>query len=748
MRNHSKDKDEQPPVPRRPRLPALAKDAADKDAFQALVAYAYLQAQNQRKQAVEELKQDADAISAVIETQHAVAVSDFDLQGKLDYIIEQARKITNAGGAVIALAEGDDQIVCRSRAGLIGPPLGARLDPYSGISGECIRTGELLYCDDTETDSRVNLSACRQLGIRSILALPLILHEQTLGVVEIFSGWAGVFGDRESRTMKMLAGQIIEALWEEETPIVNASGGAAAASAQAEQSRAVAAQPMHEALAAAEAEVAARAEKNVAWPDVLNPIVAEPAVVSPVAPNAVEFDFLKRETEPTLFTPKVIIALILVLMLLAILIWQHWRPRPLPLPSEQTSLHADDSEPQPTIAPVAAGEAHLSEIRHWSKTDYTSIAVFLDGAAKYQAAALHDPERIYFDLQDTSLPAEFEKKREMVVDVNDRLVERVRAAQKDGNVTRVVLDLKGPAEYNTVLSSESPYRLMIAVHPRGTKAVLMDLPSPVAEPSGAERTEAESATPANAALAAEMRFVPPAAAGAKHRLRIVIDPGHGGSENGAIGRNGLKEKDLVLDVAHRLGTLLAMKLGADIFYTRTDDRSVSLEERTQYANQLQADMFISVHANSSLDPNARGIETYYMDSASSMHEAEVAARENASSKTKVGSALPAHLAMRDKIERSHKLANMVQQALYDSLADGQLRNRGVKKAPFVVLLGADMPAVLAEISFLSSPDDERVLGNPDLRDRVADALYRGIAKYLAGSKQEKPYIRSAALAGK
>ncbi|MBV9610067.1 MAG: GAF domain-containing protein, partial [Acidobacteria bacterium] len=222
MRNHGKDsKDEQPAGPRRPRLPSLAKADADKDELQALVAYAYLQTQNLRKQAVEELKQDADAISAVIETQHALAVSDFDLQGKLEYTIEQARKITNAGGAVIALAEGE-QIVCRARTGLIGPPLGSCLDPHSGISGECIRSGELLYCDDTETDPRVNLAACRQLGIRSILALPLILHEQTLGLVEIFSGWAGVFGDRDIRTMKMLAGQIIEALWEEETPIIAA----------------------------------------------------------------------------------------------------------------------------------------------------------------------------------------------------------------------------------------------------------------------------------------------------------------------------------------------------------------------------------------------------------------------------------------------------------------------------------------------------------------------------------------------
>jgi N-acetylmuramoyl-L-alanine amidase len=239
----------------------------------------------------------------------------------------------------------------------------------------------------------------------------------------------------------------------------------------------------------------------------------------------------------------------------------------------------------------------------------------------------------------------------------------------------------------------------------------------------------------------------PAVLAAKRRLRIVIDPGHGGSEDGAIGKSGLMEKDLVLDVAHRLGTLLAMNLNAEIFYTRTDDRSVGLEERTEYANQLQADMFVSVHANSSTDPNARGIETYYMDSAASVHEAEVAARENASSK-KNGQVLPTHFPMREKIERSHKLANVVQQALYESLADGQIRNRGVKRAPFVVLLGADMPSILTEISFLSSPDDEHVLQDAKLRDRVADALYRGIAKYLATTKGAKPVIRSASLGGK
>jgi GAF domain/AMIN domain len=406
----------------------------------------------------EELKQDPDAISAVIQTQHTVAVSNFDLHGKLVYIIEQGRKITNAGGAVIGLRQGDE-IVCLARAGFLGPPVGACLDPHSGISGECIRTGELLYCDDTETDSRVNLSACRQLGIRSIVAFPLIQHE-TCGVVEIFSAWAGVFGDRERRTLKMLAGQIIEALWEEETPIVIGIAGTASARAEAQQPRAVTG-PASAPFTASAASAVAPSETTI----------GQPAVAAESA-SQVQFEF-PSETNPRLFTPKIIIGLVLVLTLLSVLVWQYWGPRPLsPFSESDTSrVQVGDAEPQPTVTPVPSGQAHLTRIVHWSKRDYTSIAVFLDGAARYQATTLHDPERIRFDLQDTSIAAGLlgkkPKKEEMVWYVNDGLVARIHAAQ-EGNVTRVVLDLKAPADYNAVLSAAFPYRLMIAVHLRGT----------------------------------------------------------------------------------------------------------------------------------------------------------------------------------------------------------------------------------------------------------------------------------------
>jgi len=407
---------------------------------------------------VKEVNQDPDAISAVIKAQYTVAVSNFDLRGKLVYIIEQARRITNAGGAVIGLRNGDE-IVCFARAGFLGPPLGARLDPYSGISGECIRTGELLYCEDTETDSRVNLSACRQLRIRSVVAFPLILHE-TCGVVEIFSDWAGAFGDRERRTLKMLAAQIIEALWEEKTPIFNGITATTSASAEAQQTGVV--------TGPVSASSRASATPAVAPPQMT---IASRAMAAAESAGKIAFEFLRSKTNPKLFTPKVLIGVAFVLIMLSVLVWQYWGPRPLASisQSETSGLQVGDPEPQPTIS-VPAGQAHLTRIAHWSKGDYTSIAVFLDGAPTYQATTLHDPERIRFDLQDTSMAAGLlrnKQQKEMITYVNDGLIAHIHAQEK-GNITSIVLDLKAPADYNAVLSVVFPYRLMIAVHPRAT----------------------------------------------------------------------------------------------------------------------------------------------------------------------------------------------------------------------------------------------------------------------------------------
>lgn len=216
--------------------------------------------------------------------------------------------------------------------------------------------------------------------------------------------------------------------------------------------------------------------------------------------------------------------------------------------------------------------------------------------------------------------------------------------------------------------------------------------------------------------------------------RIVIDAGHGGHDSGTLGPGGLEEKDVVLDVALRLGKLLRQRLGAEVTYTRSDDTFVPLETRTAMANQAQADLFISIHANSSPDTTARGVEVYYLNFTSSADALEVAARENASSDESIHqlSDLVKKIALQDKVNESREFAADVDQSLYSGLETGNpgLRDRGVKKAPFVVLIGANMPSILAEISFLTNPDDAHELRESRYRQRIAESLYRGVAHYV------------------
>jgi N-acetylmuramoyl-L-alanine amidase len=217
--------------------------------------------------------------------------------------------------------------------------------------------------------------------------------------------------------------------------------------------------------------------------------------------------------------------------------------------------------------------------------------------------------------------------------------------------------------------------------------------------------------------------------------RIVIDAGHGGHDTGTIGPTGLMEKDLCLDVALRLGKIIEQRLpGADVVYTRSDDTFVPLEERTNIANQAKADLFISIHANSSRDHAARGIETYYLNLKGSAEAMEVAARENASSQEGVHELqdLVMRIARTEKIDESKELAEDIQDSLAKRIqkTSKPMKNRGVRKAPFVVLIGADMPSILTEISFLSNPADEQMLKKPEQRQKVAEGLYQGVASYL------------------
>jgi N-acetylmuramoyl-L-alanine amidase len=218
--------------------------------------------------------------------------------------------------------------------------------------------------------------------------------------------------------------------------------------------------------------------------------------------------------------------------------------------------------------------------------------------------------------------------------------------------------------------------------------------------------------------------------------RIVIDAGHGGHDQGTEGPKGLLEKDLVLDVAMRLGKLIEDRMGAEVIYTRTDDTFVPLEQRTALANEKKADLFLSIHANSSPYPRIAGIETFYLNFTDSKEALDVASRENASSQKSIFELqdIIQKITLHDKAEESKEFASRVQAALYAFSArdlPGE-KNRGVKKAPFVVLIGASMPSVLAEIGFLSNPREEALLKKPDYRQKLAEALYRGVTRYSDG----------------
>ncbi len=243
---------------------------------------------------------------------------------------------------------------------------------------------------------------------------------------------------------------------------------------------------------------------------------------------------------------------------------------------------------------------------------------------------------------------------------------------------------------------------------------------------------------------ADIHEAQPTAAGDRSLIRalglkigkIVIDPGHGGHDTGTIGPNGLLEKDLVLDVGRRLGKVLDTRMGAEVVYTRKDDTFIPLETRTAIANREQSDLFVSIHANSSHDSSARGIETYYLNFTSNPDAMEVAARENAVSEKSVHELgdLVKKITLKEKIEESREFAGDVEESLHSGIASkgSGIKDRGVKKAPFIVLIGANMPSILAEISFVSNPTDERKLETPEYRQKIAEALYRGIQKYVNG----------------
>ncbi|HEU5411532.1 MAG TPA: N-acetylmuramoyl-L-alanine amidase [Candidatus Acidoferrales bacterium] len=424
------------------------------------------------------------------------------------------------------------------------------------------------------------------------------------------------------------------------------------------------------------------------------------------------------------------------------------------------------------------GPAEVTAIRTWNADDYTRVVVDLNGDVQYQSARIKNPDRIYFDLYKAQLAKSVIEKE---LPVQDGFLKAVRVAQNDVGVVRLVLDVNAVEGYSAFLLPD-PYRLVIDVHGNLVSAsdrkpaagvgighlagdaapsapgTMPPLPRGKVQVAENDAASTEKGTDAAAALStaakrngARVPVVPAIAAKPMHDgdrtltralglkiNRIVIDPGHGGHDTGTIGpgRHPLMEKDVCLDVALRLGKLIHKKLpGAEVVYTRTTDVFVPLEERTAIANQAKADLFISIHANASRDKYARGIETYYLNFTTSQDALETASRENAVSNASIHELQDfiKKIARNDKIEESRELASDIQTSLTGQmrLVSTEERNRGVKKAPFVVLIGADMPSVLAEISFLSNPTDENLLRKASQKQRIAQGIFRGVEQYLS-----------------
>ncbi len=398
------------------------------------------------------------------------------------------------------------------------------------------------------------------------------------------------------------------------------------------------------------------------------------------------------------------------------------------------------------VNPAASAQknetAFIQSIRYWSTQDYTRVIVDLDRNARYDKNHVSDPDRVYIDISDVRLSKDLSNH---TIKVGDGFLERIRAARNRADRVRVVLDLAQSSEYS-VSELYDPFRIVIDLYR-----------SPDANPVAKSKTSASrSHDPRSKVISGGIKALetvgPAVAASPKAAIptsrgdrtltrmlglkigRIVIDPGHGGHDIGTAGPGGLIEKDLVLSLARELRKLLQERLGAEVFLTRNDDTFVSLEERTTIANEHRADLFISIHANSSRNHSISGVETYYLDFAKTESEREVASRENASSSNNVRDLedLIKKIAQADKSSESRELASIVQKNLYTGARRtfSLTQDRGVRKAPFIVLIGANMPSVLVEVAFISNPQDERLMKKQANQALIAGSLFNGIESYM------------------
>ncbi|BCA79461.1 N-acetylmuramoyl-L-alanine amidase [Desulfuromonas sp. AOP6] len=405
----------------------------------------------------------------------------------------------------------------------------------------------------------------------------------------------------------------------------------------------------------------------------------------------------------------------------------------------ELARYATSTPQAPAAAPPPSedGLRQLTGIRFWSSPDTTRIVIDLEASANYVVNQLRgDPKkqtspRIYIDILGASPSLALGD----TLNVNDGLLRQIRTGVPAQGTVRVVLDLTSLKDYK-VFSLDDPFRIVIDVEADRQTEITATKPVVSALPSSAQDGIAGilERTPEDKPL---QLHIPQASSGHAMR-RIVIDPGHGGKDPGAIGPSGVLEKDIVLKLAKALKARLENDLGVEVLLTRDRDIFIPLEERTAFANKVGADLFISLHANASPSRQAYGIETYYLNFSKNDKAAALAARENGTSLKEVGDLelILFDLMANAKINESSRLAAEIQNSLVNVLSKNysKVKDLGVRQGPFYVLLGATMPSVLVETAFISNKMEETRLLSDKYRDRAVAAISQGVLNYTRSLK--------------
>jgi N-acetylmuramoyl-L-alanine amidase len=399
--------------------------------------------------------------------------------------------------------------------------------------------------------------------------------------------------------------------------------------------------------------------------------------------------------------------------------------RPSGAASAQPAAKANKVAPQAAKSSSAAAGAagtgrSVNELRFWSNPNYTRVVIDTDGKVPYfhkllkKDPDLKKPQRLYVDLRNARLAKDFPS----VVSINDNLLIDARAGQHNKDTVRVVMDIKSFDTYK-IFSLMNPFRIVIDVwgHQSDRKPA-------------AQQDMASARVPRNK--------IPPGSLTRSLSLgvsRIVIDAGHGGQDPGARGYyRSAREKDITLNIAKILAKKIKSRLGCEVILTRHNDKFLTLEERTALANTKNADLFISIHVNAHRSKRAYGIETYFLNLATDEESIRVAAMENATSTKNISDlqTILMDLMQNAKINESSRLASYVQSHMVHHLGKkySHIKDKGVKQAPFYVLLGAQMPAILVETAFISNPRECKRLMDSTFQDRLCDGIVRGIEKYI------------------